>query len=627
MINVTYDWVKPYFSGTKRGANYAKAVDEFNHVSFHFDGYFIPFVDDTQAYNDANGDDYNAYEKRMENPYFYRLIQMRRPSESLAIQAYRRIIYLPQTKSPCFKVYNTLRKIVKSDDWKIDYSQAEKKGPAEKETLEQYCEHHYPYFNSVENWIYNYGMKQMLVDPNAVCYILPLEKEDPKDESEYYRPFTFVASSRDVLDFKDNQYVVFKNEDRYTYTSGVTQVEGKKLTIITRKGVWEATQDTSEAGFSIKQIHKYDMKKLPAFRFGGIDKKFHKDGRLYESFLSPIIPGLDGAARETSDADAEVVQHVFSTMWYYSSQNCTHCQGIGKVKQKGKEVICPTCEGKGVASKSPYKDMVLNQATFDSEKMPTPPAGYIVKPTDMVKLQADRIKDLIYNALSSINMEWLIKGVGLSQSGIAKEVDRDELNNYVYGIAYHLVENIVKPIYYHINEWRVGVSAIVKDEETREKMLPRIPVPAKFDILTANVIEEQLKSAVEAKADPEIIDELEMEYAQKKFPNNPELRDRMKIKKRLDPFPGLNTQEKQDLLLSKVADMVDVLVSVYLSSFLEKAIIEDKEFMKLEYEMQLEKMYEYAKKKKTDMDAANKLKMEEEVIQNDLLNPVIPVIE
>lgn len=619
-INVTVAFVKPYFEGQKRSRLFNKTMDQFYHTSFHFDGYFIPPI--FSGTTDSNGIDSQQgmqgilnTDVRIENPYFTRLIDMRRPSESAAIMAYRRETYLPLTKSPCFKIYNSLRKIVKSDDWKIDYSKAKKPARvADDETLEEYCEKEYPYFDSIENWIYTYAFRYMLVDANALVYILPIPKEDEKDKAEYYRPFSYIVPSRRVIDFKEEEYAIFESERKNEYydvnpNPGATgeAKEGKIVCIITKEGVWEARQVKGDMSFQLEEVLKFPepMEYLPAFKMGGNNKEFNQYGRLYESFISPVIPSLDAAAREMSDSDAEVVQHVYSTMWYFSQQNCSNCDGKGKVLKSGRQSVCAQCNGMGVQSKTPYKDMVLKTGTFDGEKMPTPPAGYIVKPTDMVKLQAERIFNHIYSGLSAINMEWLAQSP-LNQSGVAKEVDRDELNNFVYGIAYHLVENIVKPIYYFVNEFRY--SGLVPNSEEREKMLPRIPVPQKFDLLTENIIEDQLKKAKEGNVDPEIVNQLEIDYINKKFASEPEVRDRLKLKKILDPFPQITIDQKQSMMLSKIADPVDVIISIYLHPFLERAMFEDDKFMEWTYEEQIELMKEYADEKLKAMDVVAKAK-------------------
>jgi len=139
MIQVNKTLVDSYFKTAKRHPYYNKSEMIYQHLSFHIDGF-----DD-----EANG---------FENPYFDKLIGERRPNENPEILAYRKKIYLSKTTQPCFKVINSLKEIVKSQDWKVDYSAAETPPVIKDESLYMYCEHDYPVFNSLENWIFTYGL-------------------------------------------------------------------------------------------------------------------------------------------------------------------------------------------------------------------------------------------------------------------------------------------------------------------------------------------------------------------------------------------------------------------------------------------------------------------------------------
>lgn len=601
-FEVTPESIKPFFKGTKKHKHYFTALDEFFHMDFHFNGYFIPPIpmsatlqqDFEQADNPAIG-----------NPYFARLIDARRPSESDQIKVYRRTIYLPESKSPCFKVYNSLRKILKSPDWKIDYTKSAKPaGIADGEYLEDYCERDYPEFGSIENWFFTYGMKNMLIDSNALIFVLPRKFDVPTNE--YFEPVATVINCKHVYGFKENEYAIFDVDRDYEYKSGNGMRKGKCLGIITKEGYWEAQQISGEQGFQIVPIYQYSFEHLPAWLIGGVVKKYNADYTLYNSFMSPMLPGLDGMAMAISDEDAEWVQHVYSTMWYFSAQDCNHCQGSGKLKGKGTQLItCTVCKGQGNAPKSPYRDFVINAQAFDQGKMPSPPAGYIQKQTEIVKAFVERINNKEYRALSSINHEFLTESP-LAQSGISKQFDRQELENYTYSVAYHSVENVLKPIYYFVNEFRYMER--VKSENEREEMLPKINIPQRYDLITSAVLEAQMKSAMDAKADPEIIDEIELEYIAKNFPNNPELRDRLKLKKILDPFPRIGQEQKSAMLLDGSADKLDVIVSNYLHPFIEQALFENEDFCELELDKKKEIIYGYAEEKMKKLDVVQKLK-------------------
>lgn len=625
-------FVKPYFGANgKRYGNYWKALDQFWHLSFHFDGYFmhIPSKGEIAAFQATkSGDDMDG------NPYFQRLIDMRRPSESDTIKIYRRDIYLPESMSPCFKVYNSLRKIVKSPDWKIDYSDSLRPSSiADGEYLEDYCEQSYPDFNSVENWFYTYGMRKMLIDANALCYVLP--KDFDIEPNEYYKPIAQIVHCKDVYDFKENEYAIFKVDCDYQFTtSGDIKRKGQVLGIITKDGYWEARQRSMKMDFDLVEVMTFEtpMKYLPAFMTGGVVKKYSKDNTIYNSFLAPMLPGLDGMARAISDEDAEWVQHVYSTMWYLSMQDCRVCMGKGYVNGKGKQSItCSECNGTGGAPKSPYRDMVIKAGTFDSDKIPTPPAGYIQKDTKIAEIFKERIKDKEYRSLASVNFEFLAQTPAVN-SGISKAYDRQETDTFTYTVAYHSVENFIKNIYYFINEFRY--STRVPNEDERYEMLPIIPIPRKYDLLTSSALINEIEIAKKADLDPEIIDKYEMELLCKEFPDDTDLRDRMNLKKSLDPFPRIDKKDLADLLLAGSIDKIDATVSIYIHKFIEKALFEYKskplpsgkregiDFVHKPFDKQMEVIYKYAQEVIDKTDAAQNIKAKAQLEKFKSANPV-----
>jgi hypothetical protein len=611
-VDVNYEFVKPYFSANKKGSNYYKALDHFYHMSFHFDGYFVHLPTNEESLQSKSFVDNTGTDTK--NYYFDRLITIRRPSESESILAYRQLIYLPVTKAPCFKVYNSLRKIVKSPDWNIDYKEAKvPSGIADDESLENYCEHNYPNFNSVEQWAYNYAMKSMLIDANGLIYVLPLPKENEEDATEYYRPVATIVNSKHLLEYKEDEYAIFVHEDAWEYKSGVNMRKGKKLGIITKKGYWEARQINDKKEFDLVEILAFDLEYMPAWVVGGVPKHVHKNKILWESFMSPMLPGLDAMARESSDADADVVQHMYLTFWQYAQQDCRHCMGTGRVNGKGKQVIaCKECNGTGGMPLSPYRSAVYKSDGVDS-KTPTPPMGYVIKPTDIVKLMADRLEKHEWNALSSINHEFLAE-TPLNQSGKAKEVDRQELYNYTYQIAYHFVEFLIKDVYYFINEFRYF--DLVKSPEQREAMLPEISIPEKFDFIDSAMQEAQLKAAKDSNMDAMVVGAMEIDYVKKNFPNNESLMKKLRLKKELDPFPSLSIDQKQNLSLGKVVDQKDIVLTIYIDSFIGHALMDNPDFCDLDYDKQMEKMYELADEKMTDMQASSKVQAKVDLKNN-----------
>ena len=169
MIEVNNALVDKHIKNGARHAAYDEAVDIMDHLSFHIDGFVFHAHDDDKKFDPMRHLRLMFLDiHQRTNPYFKKLIDDRRPSESSTIKNYRRRIYASITKEPSFKVINSLNKIVRSEDWKVDYSKAEiPKKIKEGEGLEDYAEKNYPFFGSLTNWLFVFGIKKILGDPNG----------------------------------------------------------------------------------------------------------------------------------------------------------------------------------------------------------------------------------------------------------------------------------------------------------------------------------------------------------------------------------------------------------------------------------------------------------------------------
>jgi len=88
------------------------------------------------------------------------LIECRRPNEPLEVKEYREKIWIPKTKPPFTKVYNSLQKIRRSSDWNIAWPKDEFPRIAEGEDLRDYTEKNYPFFTSMTNWVFQVVLRQ-----------------------------------------------------------------------------------------------------------------------------------------------------------------------------------------------------------------------------------------------------------------------------------------------------------------------------------------------------------------------------------------------------------------------------------------------------------------------------------
>lgn len=538
------------------------------------------------------------------------LITERRPNESDKIKEYREKIYVPITKRTISKVFSSLEKIRRSQDWSVQFD-AEKVSSLIKddETLEKYCEFHYPHFDSITNWAFSVLLRKYLIDANGIVAVIP--EQMPESTTEYVKPVAMFFDSEQIMYYVEGECVVLKSRDTSTYyTHGGRRVNnGGAIYYVLTKNEFAKYEQISAKEFDESCIYRHDIGELPAFKVGGVYHSRKNNDTIYESRIAGMIPSLDEAAREYSDLQAEILQHIHSEKYVFANNDCPVCNGTGQEyiieqvetkNEQGETVtedvvkgtkVCHHCHGRGsVSNVSPYGEYVINAAKFGEQQLPTPPIGYVTKSTDIAKFEDEHVRQHIYDALAAINMEFLAE-TPLSQSGVAKAYDKDELNNFVNAVAEDIV-HILDNIYKFINEYRYNTFITNPDE--RKAMLPKINVPTKYDILNTSVLMAELKNARDAQAHPMILRELEIDYAKKQFNTDPEIAHMIETTFNLDPLFGMSDESKMTMLQNNGITELDYIVSCNITAFVLRAIREDKDFYSRDYKKQMEVLKKYA---------------------------------
>lgn len=550
----------------------------------------------THPYYKETVEDYDEIRVHANGEFPKELIEGRRPSEGQEIFDYRQKIWEPITKEDIGKVVTSLSKIRRSSDWSISFNKdAVPAQVTPEESLQGYTTDKYPEWTSLTNWFFSVFLKNYLMDANALVFVFP--KKTDIQANEYLEPVATIFNSDQVVEYVAGEYAIIKSKsEKSKYSEGKTNLEGTVWYVIDKTSYrkYEQTKANGEHTLSFEYTHNLGM--LPLFKAGGIYKCSKEHYTLMESRISAMIPYLNEAVREYSDMQAEVVQNIFSERWEYASQNCLVCSdngvSTGKVKKGKGYVTCENCNGTGSVGSSPYKKTIIRPANTNlgEQPTPTPPGGFFQKDISIAELQDRRIDKHKYRALAAINMQFLEK-TPVAESGIAKEVDRDELNNFVYSITEDIVAAMDKT-FYLINELRYTVA--VPSPQARVLMLPQIAVPEKFDILSSTFLADEVEKAHTSKLNPIIIGALEVEYAAKKFYNNHEIKNELMCVLSLDPLPYITEDEKMVRLQNGGITMTDYIISSNIVSFVRKAVATDKNFYSKKLEEKQKVMIAYA---------------------------------
>lgn len=558
------------------------------------------------------------------------LIEIVRPNETFDQKQYRKSVWTPKTKTYFSKVVTTLAKIQRAEDWKISFPDStiafEKAN-----SLEDYTQKNYPYFGSLENWFFSVQMRDMCDDPNGVIAVLPMPKIDPMDDSEVLNPFTFWFGSECVIDYVENSYCVLKSTETSTLIDKNQNKSQGSIYYIIDKDSWAiCTQVGDPKNFTFTtEISVHNIGSMPAFKIGGIIEEFSNGQKLWDSFLGDCLPDWDEALRRYSDLQVQMVLHVHSEKWEIEDSPCKVCNETGTVNKLGTggnptaaKIACGNCGGTGsVSSRSPFNVKTIKPARQiglgDSVPIATPPMGYIQKPIDDTKFIDQKVNDSIESGLAAINMEYLMFEPE-ENSGVAKTLDRQEVNTFFYEVGRHIVKNIENPCYYFIAKWKYGVQ--LNDEQVKS-VVPQINVPTKFDILTEDILSARLAAANTSNIDPSLKMALQIEWAKREFGDGSDQVAFIKCVAELDPLPAKTDEEKMTILSNKGTTNENYILSCNLTPFIIRAESENDDFYELEYADKMKILMEYVSEITDSQDAA---KVQIVPIQP---NPNAPVID
>jgi hypothetical protein len=520
-------------------------------------------------------------EYHFDNEYPARLLNTQHPSEESWMREYRRKRWQSPTKVATGRVYTFLQKIQQADDFKIKFvSDYKKTGIAEKvgvanNTLEYYVSNLMPKIPNLETWLFNVFLKTYLQDANAIVAVLPnirefIENPDFVVSLDFSSPYPQIFGSEDLI-FETDDFTIVEVEE-WEDSNGK---EWQQFLGITKYGIIlyrQVAEYHTAQPFKIYPI-LYDFISLPVVKVGNIIDEEEDGHILYDSVLEPCIPAWNEVLFRTDDLNVMYAVHALPQKWALKLSPCKTCNGTGdRVNAKRERVGCNDCNGSGRASATPFGIMEINIDRVSAINPnpivpPVPPAGYIERPIDSVKLFQEDIVYKEFQGFKAIGLE-ILGQIPASQSGIAKEYDRKELNTFCFSVCVHLA-SIYRLVCSQIVFQRYNplfLSGLIKDENMMA-LLPQITIPTDFDVLTSSMIGEMLSKARAGNFNPLIIQGIEMDYIEKLYGENSTQKVFLKIINALDPLPFKTIDEKTMLLNSNGCSKEDYVLSANLPSF------------------------------------------------------------
>jgi len=588
-IALTRENLIPYFKGKQKHITYEQSTDLYNQMKIH-----------------ANGE------------WPEKLLGKKRPNEPGEIMLYRKENFQPLSMAYVDKVFTSLGKIFRSVDFMPKYEQNEKYAP-KGEDLETYCEYRFPQMTSLTHWTSSVLLKNQLMDANAVVMIMPLNVAEGVAENEYYKPYPFVFNSPNVYEYKEGELAILLADEKVKLGNQLKPT-GQVFYVVTDTIFQRWEQVNTDLLYSMVWEFEHNCQSMPAFRVRGVVFKQIDGAVLWNSRLFPMVPELNEALLKEDDLRAIFAQHVHPQKWEWANQTCDDCRGTGTVAinsvlgfggtgSDGKRnETCKKCGGNGsVGMPSPFDKKVIRAANAGLQESPAPipPMGYITLPTDIIKLLMEKAELHYYKALAAINFQFLDQ-TPLNISGEAKGIDKDELNNFVYSIASDVIWCMDK-IYYYTAMYRYGYN-VGYSEDAIEEIVPEVPVPNKFDLLSSDYLAEELKVVRDANLSTLLIRQAEIDFMQKKYDCDPEARETLRTMYEIDPLPVMTDADKANAKLNGGCTDLDYVVSTGLQTFITRALAENEDFNDLPLQEKLAIIEAMAQEKLDSMNASSEVK-------------------
>lgn len=516
-----------------------------------------------------------------------KLLEEKRPNEPEEVRKYRLKTWKNVTQSQSEKITNTVARIFNPKLYKLKFPEKPSIIP-EGEDLGRYLTEEYGVYKSLWVFVRETLLKMTFSDPNSVCVVFP---ENPLAENnEFYRPLPIIYRSETVVDFVDDLYYTIYIHNKKTNSGKIMVVTDQSVRVYNVKGTTITSAVDYDHGLGV----------VPAFRLGG-KVMGSLNPYYFHSFVSGIQPHWDKAITMISDADGSIVNHLFPERWEWQS-SCNKCNGKGKLDVNKYEVgegeneahwvDCKTCLGTGyITNKSPYGVIGIKRDALNPDlPTPTPPAAYIDKDIEPLRELRNIIKEEILEGFSSINMEILHK-VGENQSGVAKTIDRQDLDSFLMRVANHVFDCQIKPIIEFTARWRMSnlLSEFQLEEYIREVSVSK---PKEFNIVSMNALINELKEATTANVSANYIKSIETELINNKFSNNETERKLNLATVRLKPFPNLSTDQLLSARAANAITLKDFIRNQNIDDLVLLAVGEDDNFVNLSFKEQLDKIYE-----------------------------------
>lgn len=477
---------------------------------------------------------------------------------------------------------------------------------------------------SLDQYMEQMVIEYNFIDPNAFL----ITEFFPNTELEKAKPYPFVASSKQVVDYNYLngiiEYIIvrldikFKEKEIEKDGFKYTLYNGNETIVFEQVGI-----DYTEVGGEFFEFDKNKFKVTifevqaegdpeltpAAIQFGYIPDPESN----YETFLGIFdcaLPFLRKTLKTNSELDQSMAMMAFPQRFRYVSR--CNADGCYHGKLADGTTDCPSCGGTGKAQVHKGAQDVFElelpkdpQEMFPLENM----LVYKTPPIDLLNFQDQYIKSLKVDIHTTIFNNDIFTKPTIEQTATESNIKVDNMNDTLFAFCRRYSQ-----IWQH-NVYFIAVyTENVKKTNEGSDIIIQHKFPQDLKLKTLNELMLDLKSAYDSKASVSTISAIEDDINEILYSDRPDELKKIKIQQSFNPFKGYTADDIRYFFASGLTTKFNqILYSNYANIWLDL----EKETMPWIYDMEPGKIWELVKGKVSEILAAIEAEKPKEVMRVD----------
>lgn len=455
-----------------------------------------------------------------------KLIGERRPYEDEVIKKYRLDNFQSMTRGPFSRFMTNLQRVFSAAQVTIETG---------NETVQEFITG--PNFLGMDLrsfWARRVAMRTVN-DPNG--FLVRWVSTPPEAANVRAQPTVMLVLSKNVRHYSDDVLTWYSGEKSPVLVPDpagpdaaggqllVEANEGEVYYVVTKTDYWKYIQfgKKEERNFEMRHHYAHNLNRFPFDVIGGEETsepnpETNEDDVWMQSFVASALPSANECVRQWSDHQGVLVVSGFP-LREMEPVNCSYegCEE-GKIRRRvagtddAEIVTCPSCKGRGkIAPFTPYGVLLRNKASALAGG-----AGK-VDDRDMVKYLNPDPAILEFGGKTwreyraDLEKELTLLFIEESQSGVAKEIDREDKVAKLDVFGNHLFEVLMRRTLIDFGDL---MFAPLKPETLN------ITQPPTYTVRTEEELSLEIEGARKGEQPGSTVTQLVLEYNRKRFAGN-----------------------------------------------------------------------------------------------------------